>query len=458
MSLQNTKKKIHFIGIGGAGMSGLADILTEMGHTVSGSDKEMSATTAYLESRGITVYKGHAKENTKDVDFVVYSSAVPKDNPEMMQANENNIPTIRRAEMLGQLMQKKTGISIAGTHGKTTTTSMTGQILIDAGLDPTVVVGGKMQNLQTNARLGNGQFFVTEADEYDRSFLALHSRISVITSLEEDHLDIYDGLGDLKKTFLQFANQTSFDGLSILCADEDNVMSLATKIKSTTTKYGLNLQADIRAEEIHFNSGKTKFELVVNGENRGELEILLPGNHNISNALAAITIGLELDIKLDIIKKSLAQFKGVQRRFEFKGEAAGILFYDDYAHHPSEVEAALKAAKAGWTNRIVVIFQPHLFSRTQDFYKDFAKALEIADKVIVAEIYPAREKPIAGVTSQLIVDEISGEVDYFPQNRTLTESISESVENGDLVLTMGAGDIWKYGEEVLMRIGNVKKN
>ncbi len=328
-------------------MSGLADILIEMGHKVSGSDREMSETTAYLQSRRIEIFKGHAKENLKDVDIVVYSSAVPKDNPEMMQARGKNIPVIRRAEMLGQLMQKKEGIAIAGTHGKTTTTSMTGQILIDAGLDPTVVVGGKMQNLQTNARLGNGQFFVAEADEYDRSFLALHSRISVITSLEEDHLDIYEDLDDLKKTFLKFANQTSFDGLSILCADDSNVMELKNKINSTTITYGLSALSDIRAQNIRFDNGKTMFDLYVHGEQKAEIEMLLPGNHNISNALAAIAVGLELDIPLEKLKKALAQFKGVQRRFEFKGEVGGILFYDDYAHHPSEVSATLSAAKAG---------------------------------------------------------------------------------------------------------------
>ena len=439
-------------------MSGLADILSEMGHEVSGSDLEISGTTAYLLSRGIKVFKGHNKENVQGADFVVFSSAVAKDNPEMMRAKENNIPTIQRAKMLGQLMQKKEGIAIAGTHGKTTTTSMTGQILIDAGLDPTIVVGGKMQNLQTNARLGKGHLFVAEADEYDRSFLALHSRISVITSLEEDHLDIYDGLADLKKTFLEFANQTSFDGLSILCADDKNVMELKNEINSTTIKYGLSKEADIQAQNIRFENGKTWFDLFVLGEQKSEIEMMLPGTHNVSNALAAIAVGLELDISLDVIKRSLAHFKGVQRRFEFKGEAGGILFYDDYAHHPTEVLAALNAAKAGWKNRIVVVFQPHLFSRTLDFSKEFARALEIADKVIIAEIYPAREKPIEGVTAQLIVDEISAKVEYVPQNKTLTESICASIKTGDLVLTMGAGDIWKYGEEALKRIAHDDKN
>ncbi|KAA3611128.1 MAG: UDP-N-acetylmuramate--L-alanine ligase [Calditrichaeota bacterium] len=455
MSLQKSKKKIHFIGIGGAGMSGLADILTEMGHKVSGSDREMSETTKYLQSRGITIFEGHAAENVSGVDLIVYSSAVPKENPEMTQANKDNIPMIRRAEMLGQLMMKKEGIAIAGTHGKTTTTSMTGQLLIDAGLDPTVVVGGKMQNLQTNARLGSGKYFVTEADEYDRSFLALHPGISVITSLEEDHLDIYKGLEDLKKTFLKFANQTMFDGASILCADEKNVAELAHKINTPTTTYGLGSEADIQAQNIRFENGKTWFDLSVKGIQKGEFEIKLPGNHNISNALASITVGLELGISLSVIKESLATFKGVQRRFEFKGEAAGILFYDDYAHHPSEVSAALNAAKSGWQNNIVVVFQPHLFSRTSDFYKEFAESLKIADKVILAKIYPAREKPMQGITSQLIANEIGSKVEYIAENEKLTDAICASVKKGDLVLTMGAGDIWKFGEEALKRIKNV---
>jgi UDP-N-acetylmuramate--alanine ligase len=451
MSLQKNKKKIHFIGIGGAGMSGLADILVNMGHRVSGSDREETATTTYLKSRGIEVFKGHAKENIKNVDLVVYSSAVPKENPEMMLAADKNIPVIRRAEMLGQLMQKKQGIAIAGTHGKTTTTSMTGQLLIDAGLDPTVVVGGKMQNLQTNARLGNGQYFVAEADEYDRSFLALHPLISVITSLEEDHLDIYIGLDDLKETFLKFSNQTSFDGLSILCADHANVVALKSKINTSTITYGLSDLADVRAQNIRFEKGKTFFDLYVHGHKKISISLQLPGNHNISNALAAITIGLELDISLEKIADSLANFKGVQRRFEFKGEIDGILFYDDYAHHPSEVEATIKAAKAGWANRLVVVFQPHLFSRTRDFYKEFAAALSLADKTILAEIYPAREKPMAGITSAMIASEISGDVEYVADNEKLTGQIVASLKPGDLVLTMGAGDIWKYGEEALKR-------
>ncbi len=439
-------------------MSGLADILVNMGHRVSGSDREETATTAYLKSRGIEVFKGHAKENIKNVDLVVFSSAVPRENPEMMLAADKNIPTIRRAEMLGQLMQKKEGIAIAGTHGKTTTTSMTGQLLIDAGLDPTVVVGGKMQNLQTNARLGNGQYFVAEADEYDRSFLALHPLISVITSLEEDHLDIYSGLDDLKKTFLQFSNQTSFDGLSILCADHANVVALKNKINTNTITYGLSDLADVRAQNTRFEKGKTFFDLYLHGHKKTSISLQLPGNHNISNALAAITIGLELDISLEKIANSLADFKGVQRRFEFKGEIDGILFYDDYAHHPSEVEATIKAAKAGWANRLVVVFQPHLFSRTRDFYKEFAAALSLADKTILAEIYPAREKPMAGITSAMIASEISGDVEYVADNAKLTGQIAASLKPGDLVLTMGAGDIWKYGEEALKRKAGNDKN
>lgn len=449
MSLQKKNKHVHFVGIGGAGMSGIADILIHLGHKVTGSDREKSEITDYLEQRGAEVFIGHKGSHAQGADYLIYSSAVPKDNPEMVHAHKNGIPTIRRAEMLGQLMLRKEGISIAGTHGKTTTTSLTGQLLMDSGLDPTVVVGGKMQNMQTSARLGNGKFFVTEADEYDRSFLTLFSRIAIITSLEEDHLDIYKDLEDIKQTFITFANQTTFDGLAVLCADHENVYNLKDELHANCVTYGLSEKADIRAINVQYFEGYTKFEVTVFGELKGRIKIHLPGAHNVQNALAAMAVGLELEVPFAVIAESFRNFKGVQRRFQYHGTEKGISFYDDYAHHPTEVEATLKAAKAGWKNRLVVAFQPHLYSRTKDFYKEFAAALNIADMVILADIYPAREKPIAGVTSQLIADNLTTKYLLIEDKNVLVSGIKKVLKEGDLFITMGAGDIWKTGRDLL---------
>lgn len=456
MSLRKPNKKIHFVGIGGAGMSGLAEILLAMGHKVSGSDKEKSETTLYLEKCGATVFEGHQHENLGDAELLIYSSAVPKDNPEMLAAKEKNVPCIRRAELLGQLMLKKTGIAVAGTHGKTTTTSMISKLLIDAGFDPTVVVGGRLKNLKTNARLGKGNYFVTEADEYDRSFLTLFPTISIITSLEEDHLDIYSGLQDLRETFVKFANQTAFDGLVILCADNKNSIELSAQVNSTVVSYGLSDKALIKAENIETKDGRTTFYVSAESRQLDTITLQMPGSHNIQNALAAVTVGLELDIPFETIASSLSGFSGVQRRFEFKGQTKDILVYDDYAHHPTEVAATLQAAKTSWDRRVVVLFQPHLFSRTRDFAVEFADALTIADKIILAEIYPAREKPMSGVTSQLIADKIKKPVLYIRDKNELVKSASAELKSGDMLITMGAGDIWKYGEMILKNLSRQK--
>ena len=454
MSLQTKTKKIHFIGIGGAGMSGLADILFEMGHKITGSDKEESETTKYLAKRGISVFKGHHSKNIEEQDLVVYSSAISRDNSEMTEAIKKNIPIIRRAEILGQLMQKQYGIAVSGTHGKTTTTSMMSKILIDARLDPTVVVGGKMQNLKTNARLGKGKYFLAEADEFDRSFLTLHPVISIITSLEEDHLDIYKDFADLRSTFLKFVNQTAFDGLVLLCGDHENVANLSSEISANSIIYGTMKNANIFAYNIKNDEGFTQFNLKVFDEDKGLVKINLPGYHNVLNALAAIGVALELEVDFELIKDALGSFNGVQRRFEFKAQRAGILFYDDYAHHPTEVKVTLETAKQGWDKRVVVLFQPHLFSRTADFFKEFAGALSVADLAIVTPIYPARESAMPGVTSQLITNEINKECVVIDDNNSIVETVQKLLNENDLFLTMGAGDIWKYGEQIIERMTN----
>lgn len=445
-------KTFYFVGIGGAGMSGLAEILMDMGHQVSGSDRESSEVTTYLEQKGAQIHIGHKAQNLNHSDFLIYSSAIPQDNPEMVRAQELNIPRIRRAEMLGQLFNRKYGIGIAGTHGKTSTTSMLGSILLEAKKDPTIIVGGKFQNLLTNARFGKSAYLIAEADEYDRSFLTLFPRIAVITSLEADHLDIYKNIDDLKDTYLKFANQTSFDGVVIINGDDPNLAHIAPRIERTITTFGLKKDTDLFADHLRFKDGKSFFEIFFKDKLLGELTLQLPGQYNVQNALAAIAVALELEISFEIIRAGLSEFKGVGRRFEMVGRENDILIVDDYAHHPTEVSAAIQAAHSGWKRRVVVVFQPHLFSRTRDFYKDFAKALDAADLSVVTDIYPAREEPIPGVDGKLITDAMKSDNLYIADKNQLADTLHNQVRPGDLLLFLGAGDIWKSSRELLKRL------
>ena len=453
--MKRRSKKFHFIGIGGVGMSGLAEILLDMGHQVSGSDREKSELTSYLEDKGAVIFEGHSADNVQPVDFLVYSSAIPKENPEMQKSAELGIPTIRRAEMLGQLFNRKFGIGIAGTHGKTTTTSMLGNVLMKANLDPTIIVGGKLQNLMTNARLGRSEYLVAEADEYDRSFLALFPRLAVITSLEADHLDIYADLQDIKDTFVQFANQVPFDGSVIVSADDERLTEIIPQINSTVLTYGTSENARLRAKDIRFEGQKTFCTVMQEQTELGELEIQVPGLHNIQNALAVVAVGLELEIPFQKIKHGLATFEGVGRRFELIGQVNDIMVIDDYAHHPTEVAATIQAAKAGWKKRVVAVFQPHLYSRTSDFYKEFAASLSQADLTLVTDIYPAREKPVPGVTGQMIADALSNKHFYVNDKTNLVSGLLEKIQPGDLVLFLGAGDIWKYSRELLKQLQEI---
>ena len=447
--MKHRKLTFYFIGIGGAGMSGLAEILLKMGHAVQGSDREGSEVTDYLQSRGATIYIGHKAEHIRSADYLVYSSAIPKDNPEMVRAAELHIPRIRRAEMLGQLFNRQYGIGIAGTHGKTTTTSMLGSVLIHAEYDPTIIVGGKLQNLMTNARLGNSPYLVAEADEYDRSFLALFPRIAVLTSLEADHLDIYRDLDDLKETFVRYANQTAFDGVVIACADEAHLREILPQIQRPIRTYGLEATADYRVEDITFRTGGSLSSVWEDGKLLGQLQLNVPGAHNIKNALAVIAAARELQLPFDQIAAGLQGFKGVSRRFETIGLENDILIIDDYAHHPTEVAATIESAQTGWSRRVVAVFQPHLFSRTKDFHHEFARALSKADVAVVLDVYPAREAPVAGVDGRLIADLLTNEHTYVAQKERLTEEMLRLVKPGDLVLFMGAGDIWNYSRELL---------
>ncbi|HWP82454.1 MAG TPA: UDP-N-acetylmuramate--L-alanine ligase [Bacteroidota bacterium] len=449
-------KKIHFVGIGGIGMSGIAEILLDQGFKVSGSDRTLSEVTDRLQRLGATIFEGHKSENVApDVDALVYSSAVSMENPEVIEATRRKIPIIRRAEMLAEVMRLKYGIGIAGTHGKTTTTSMVSLVLMEGGLDPTVIVGGKLSGLGgTNARLGHGDFIVVEADEFDRSFLSITPTIAVLTTLETDHLDCYRDLEDIKGAFIQFANKVPFYGFVVLCLDEPallDIMPLLSKKKIIT--YGLNPQADVQAVDIHHKDNTSTFMVIRGDKDLGAVTLQVPGRHNIQNALAAIAVGLELGVPFERIKRGIEKFTGVYRRWEKKGEVDGIVLYDDYAHHPTECRATLAGAKAGWRKRVVCVFQPHLYTRTRDFYDEFGKSFLLSDVLVVTDVYPAREEPIQGVTGELIVNAAKRfghkEVHYVPDKKHVPAFLKKIVKSGDIVITMGAGDIWKYGEEFL---------
>jgi len=452
-------KKIHFVGIGGIGMSGIAEILLNEGFRVSGSDRGLSEVTERLQKLGATIYEGHKAENiADDVDALVYSSAVAMENPEVLAAQRRKIPVIRRAEMLAEVMRLKYGIGIARTHGKTTTTSMVSLVLMEGGLDPTVIVGGKLSGLGgTNARLGHGDFIVVEADEFDRSFLSITPTIAVMTTLETDHLDCYRDLEDIKGAFIQFASKVPFYGFVVLCLDEPALLDIMPQLsKKKILTYGLNPQADIQAVDIRHKDNTSTFTVVKDGKDLGPVTIQVPGNHNVQNSLAAITVGLELGVPFDKVRSGIEKFAGVYRRWEKKGEVNGIALYDDYAHHPTECRATLAGVKAGWRRRVVCVFQPHLFTRTRDFYEEFGKSFLLSDVLVVTDVYPAREEPIQGVTGELIVNAARrfGHKDahYVPDKKMIPDHLKSIVKSGDIVITMGAGDIWKYGEEFLSKM------
>ena len=449
-------RRIHFVGIGGIGMSGIAEVLINLGFTVTGSDKQLSPITSHLENLGAVVYRNHSGEQVLGADVVVISSAVDSDNVEVKAAQNLKIPVIRRAEMLGELMRMKRGIAVAGTHGKTTTTSMTGLVLQEGGFDPTLIVGGKLRSLNTNARLGEGDYLVAEADEFDRSFLELTPNIAVITNIETEHLDCYKNLADIQTAFVTFANKVPFFGVVVICLDEEGLQAVMPRLHRRILTYGLTPQAEIRARDVVFHETKTDFKVVWRDQILGTVTLQLPGIHNVKNSLAAMAVGLELDIPFHSIKTALEEFTGVHRRFEIKADRKGILVVDDYAHHPTEIKASLRAAREGWNRRVVAVFQPHLYSRTRDFHQDFGQSFFDADILIVTDVYPAREDPIPGVTGELIANAARSlghrQVVYIPEKEEIAEYLKEIVRKGDLVITMGAGDIWKVGEQLVEHI------
>ena len=452
---------IHLVGIGGSGMSGIAEVLLTLGYKVTGSDAAYSDTIRRLEELGGTIFIGHEESHVEGAQVVVVSSAVPVTNPEVRAARAKVIPVIPRAEMLAELMRLKYGIAIAGAHGKTTTTSMVAAILAHAGLDPTFVVGGKVNALGTHARLGRSDLLIAEADESDGSFLRLFPSIAVVTNLDREHLDFYGSMERLQEAFLEFMNKVPFYGLAILCADDEWLRGLFPRVIKRYHTYGLNdysgvLTPDLYATDIQANDRAVEFRAHFRGRKLGPFRLMIPGIHNVSNSLAAIAVALELDVPVDLIRTGLAAFSGVERRFHIRGEKGGVMVVDDYGHHPTEIKATLAASKAAWDRRVVAVFQPHRYTRTRDLAEDFTKAFEQADVVFVTDIYPAGETPIPGISGELIAEKIrsSGHpsVHWVNGAPDLLDRVRETLREGDIVITLGAGDIWKTGKELLARL------
>jgi UDP-N-acetylmuramate--alanine ligase len=451
-------EKIHFVGIGGIGMSGIAEVLLNLGYKVSGSDLRESDTTERLRGLGGEISIGHAAENLTNVDVVVTSTAVQSDNPEVIEAKRRMVPVIPRAEMLAELMRMKYGIAIAGTHGKTTTTSMVATVLTHAGIDPTIVIGGKLNTLGSNAKLGQGKFLVAEADESDGSFLTLSPTIAVVTNIDADHLDFYTGgLEQIKDTFVSFINKVPFYGLAVLCQEDRNINEIIPRIKKRFMTYGLSSQADLRATHVKLDGFQTSFTAHYKGYRLGEISFKMPGAHNVLNALACTAVALELDVPFDKIQEGFAQFGGVGRRFTVKGEKNGIMVVDDYGHHPAEIRATLGAARNGWPERrLVVAFQPHRYSRTKELFNEFVTCFYDADVLVLTDIYAASEQPIPGVTAERLAEETrrhgQRDVSYIADRNDLPEHLAGIVKEGDIVITLGAGNIWQAGEELVKKL------
>ncbi len=453
MTMFGRVKHVHLVGIGGAGMSGIAEVLANLGFVVSGSDLKRSETTDRLEKLGASVWIGHKESNIEGADVVVYSSAVNMANPEVSAARERMVPVIPRVEMLAELMRMKFSVAVGGTHGKTTTTSLISAVLSAGGLDPTVVVGGKLKTAGSGARLGASEYMVAEADESDGSFLKLSPTISVITTIDEEHLDFYSGLDEIKGAFTNFANSVPFFGCSIVCLDQVNVQAILADIERRIITYGLTTQSDVRGDDVEASQEFTRFSVFAGGRPLGKLEITMPGLHNVYNSLAAVACGLELGVSFDAIASALHGFEGIARRFEIKGEANDVLVLDDYGHHPAEVKTTLRAASARWDRRLVVLFQPHRYTRTEKLADQFGRSFHDADVLLVTSVYAASEEPIEGVSGATIVDAARRyghrNCEYADGLDALYERAMELIEPGDIVMTLGAGDVYRVGERIL---------
>ncbi|MBZ5569570.1 MAG: UDP-N-acetylmuramate--L-alanine ligase [Acidobacteriia bacterium] len=459
-------QRVHFVGIGGIGMSGIAEVLVNLGYKVSGSDVKPSTVTERLSSLGATIFEGHRAENVSGSEVVVTSSAVRPDNPEVAAAHAAHIPVIPRAEMLAELMRLKYGIAVAGMHGKTTTTSMIAAVLAAGGLDPTVVVGGRVDAMGSNARLGKSQYLVAEADESDRSFLKLSPILSVVTNIDREHMDCYRDMDDIERTFVEFMDRVPFYGMIVACNDNDGLRSLLPRVQRRTVTYGTRDGSDfhIVSRDTELNPGSARptcrFRVDYGGRSLGDFHLHIPGAHNVLNATAAIAAGIGLDVRVEDIRSALADFRGVDRRFQLCGEAGGVSVIDDYGHHPSEIRATLAAARQCAYRRIHVIFQPHRYTRTQSLMDDFAGAFTDADSLFLLDIYPASEAPIPGVTAQALATRIAEQGNRLVTYATsFADAINAAVDiarPGDMILTLGAGSVSQLGPQVLEALHHLR--
>ena len=449
-------KKIHFIGIGGIGMSGIAELLLNQGYRVSGSDLRESDTTRRLAEFGGEIMIGHKAENISEVDVVVTSTAVKADNPEVVEAYRQHVAVIPRAEMLAELMRMKYGIAIAGTHGKTTTTSMMSVVLHHAGIDPTAVIGGKLDAFGSNAKLGRGKFLIAEADESDGSFMHLSPTIAVVTNIDADHLDYYSGLDEIKEIFIEFINKVPFFGRAVLCLDDPNVQDILPEVKKRYLTYGFSPQADFYATDVQHRQGRTSFVAHFQGKELGRISFKLPGRHNVLNALSVVAVAMELEIPFQTIIGGFRNFGGLQRRFQVRDEVNAVMIVDDYGHHPAEIKATLAAAKAGWKKRVVAVFQPHRYSRTAALIEDFQTAFYQADLLVITDVYAAGEEAIEGATGEALAQRVSEhghKATFYRQSfAEITELLAEQVEPGDMVVTLGAGNINQVCELLANRL------
>jgi UDP-N-acetylmuramate--alanine ligase len=450
------KKRIHFIGIGGAGMCPMAEVMAQNGYTVSGSDMQQTAATKRLESLHIRIQYHHDPDLIRERELCVYSSAIKEDNPELAYARDHGITCMKRAAMLGDIMRAYFSIGVAGTHGKTTTTSLIGNVFRDAGKDPMVIVGGAFRESESNAIVGGGRLLIAEADEYDRSFLHMFPAIAVVTNIEVDHLDIYTDLSDIIEAFVEYVNKVPFYGMVVVCADDAVTTQIIPRINRTCMTYGTSELADYRAEAIRFEKSVSEFTVYTKNRLLGTITLPLSGLHNIRNALAAVAVASEMDISFSVIKQSLESFSGIKRRFEIMGSEKEITVIDDYAHHPSEIAATLSAAKQAGFTRLIAVFQPHLYSRTRDFCGEFAQSLAAADMAVVTEIYKAREEPINGVRGMSIIEKMHEQeyanTHFVKKIEEIPELLTPLLQPGDGVILMGAGDIGSISRPLLERI------
>ncbi len=449
-------RQIHFVGIGGSGMSGIAEVLHNLGYRITGSDLRPNKATRRLEALGCQVFYGHNPRYVDGADVVVVSSAVPSDNPEVQEALRRKIPVIPRAEMLAELMRMKYGIAVAGSHGKTTTTSMVAQVLAHGGLDPTAVIGGRVKGIGCGARLGTGEFLVAEADESDGSFMKLTPTIVIITNIDPEHLNFYGNFKRLKEAFCEFANKIPFYGTAILCWDHPTVREIIPRVKRRVISYGITEGANIRGIIERMEGWESTFRVQLGDGVLGRVKLRVPGEHNVQNALAAIACGLELGLEFEVIREALEGFGGVERRLENKGEVRGVLVIDDYAHHPTEIRTTLKAVRP-LGRRVVAVFQPHRYTRLRDLFEEFLTCFDDADLLFITEIYPAGEDPIEGISGRRLYEAIRermGEKVFFvPERKGIPEEIRRYLKEGDLVITLGAGNIWEVSEEILQLLG-----